>query len=234
MKRHIIFLPLVVAMTLAPITPAPAIIVYDPTNYVQNALQAARALQQINQQIQALQNQATMIAAMMRNLDHLNVSSVGAITNQLTSLQRLIAQGQGISAASGAIDQRIAALFPKTGLTSVSQGSEQAHQRMVVQMSSFQDSLKTQARILRDVGDDQATLAAVAGASQRAGGNLAVSQATNQLLALAAKQQAQLQTMLAVHFQADALNASDQLQKHSDAQAAMRRFLGSGQAYTAN
>ena len=32
-------------------------IVYDPSNYAQNVLQAARALQQINNQITSLQNQ---------------------------------------------------------------------------------------------------------------------------------------------------------------------------------
>ena len=36
-------------------------IVYDPTNYAQNVLTAARTLQQVNQQITQLQNEATML-----------------------------------------------------------------------------------------------------------------------------------------------------------------------------
>ena len=36
-------------------------IVYDPSNYAQNVLQAARALQQINNQITNLQNQTQML-----------------------------------------------------------------------------------------------------------------------------------------------------------------------------
>ncbi|KMY86394.1 Conjugative transfer protein TrbJ [Candidatus Paraburkholderia calva] len=51
--------PIVLAPMLA--TPAQAIIVFDPSNYAQNVLQAARALQQINQQIMLLQNQAQML-----------------------------------------------------------------------------------------------------------------------------------------------------------------------------
>jgi len=39
--------------------------------------------------------------------------------------------------------------------------------------------------------------------------------------------------MLAVHFQADALADTNRLQQQKDGQAEMRRFLGSGQAYTA-
>jgi P-type conjugative transfer protein TrbJ len=174
-----------------------------------------------------------MIATMVRNLDHLDTSSLTAMTNQLTTLQRLIGQGQGLSTAASAIDQRIAALFPKGASTSLPQGTQQAQQRLEVQLASFQDSLRAQAHILSTIGDDQATLTNLTNASGRASGSLAATQATNQLLALAAKQQAQLQTMLAVHFQADALSQADQLQKRSDAQAEMHRFLGSGQAYTA-
>lgn len=223
----------VIAGMLAPAAPANALVVYDPANYVQNALQAARTLQQINQQIQSLQNQATMIGAMLRNLDHLDTTSLSAMTSQLTSLRRLIAQGQGVSATAGAIDQRIAALFPKASPTSVASGATQARQRIETQMAGFEDSLKTQAHILSEVANDQATLTTLTTASERANGNLAATQATNQLLALAAKQQAQLQTMLAVHFQANALSDADHLQQRSDAQTEMRRFLGSGQAYTA-
>ena len=51
--------------------------VFDSTNYVQNVLQAARALEQINNQIRALQNQAVMLENMARNLTSLDHSSLG-------------------------------------------------------------------------------------------------------------------------------------------------------------
>lgn len=223
---------LAAAVMMASTPPADAMIVYDPTNHVQNALQAARALQQINQQIQALQNQATMIGTMLRNLDHLDTSSLTAMTSQLTSLQRLIGQGQGLSATASTIDQRIAALFPRTSATTVASGAAQAQQRIQAEMASFQDSLRTQAHILSEISDDQTTLTSLTSASERAGGSLAATQASNQLLALAAKQQAQLQAMLAVHFQSQALSDADRVQQRSDSQVEMRRFLGSGQAYT--
>src|SRR5229473_6325721 len=43
-------------------------IVFDPNNYAQNVLTAARELQQINHQITALQNQAQMLINQARNL----------------------------------------------------------------------------------------------------------------------------------------------------------------------
>ncbi|MDB5723021.1 MAG: conjugal transfer protein TrbJ, partial [Alphaproteobacteria bacterium] len=51
-----------------PVTPAAAIPVFDVTNYAQNLLQAARALEQIEHQVQSLQNEATMLRNMERNL----------------------------------------------------------------------------------------------------------------------------------------------------------------------
>ena len=37
-------------------------IVFDPTNYSQNVLTAARALEEVNNQIQSLENEAKMLA----------------------------------------------------------------------------------------------------------------------------------------------------------------------------
>ena len=47
---------------MAPSTSAHAITVFDPSNYAQNILTAARTLQQVNQQIRQLQNEAQMLA----------------------------------------------------------------------------------------------------------------------------------------------------------------------------
>ena len=64
------------SLTAAALAPAPAHaqfggIVYDPTNYSQNILTAARTLEQINNQIRQLQNQATSLVNEARNLQSL-------------------------------------------------------------------------------------------------------------------------------------------------------------------
>src|SRR3954453_24192979 len=48
--------------------------VFDPSNYSQNVLTAARALQQINNQIQSLQNEAMSLINEARNLASLPYS----------------------------------------------------------------------------------------------------------------------------------------------------------------
>ena len=67
--------------------------------------------------------------------------------------------------------------------------------------------------------------------SQGAEGGLQVSQATNQLLALAAKQQFQIQNMMAAQYRAETLEASRRAQAETEARAATRKFLGNGTAY---
>jgi P-type conjugative transfer protein TrbJ len=79
-------------------------IVYDPSNYEQNALQAARSLQQINNQITSLQNQTQMLLNQARNLTSLPYSSLQAIEQSLVRTQQLLNQAQRITYNSGAID----------------------------------------------------------------------------------------------------------------------------------
>ncbi len=71
--------------------------VFDATNYGQNVLQAARALEQINNQIQQLQNQAVMLQNMARNLQRLDFSSLGQLQGALNRIDGLMMQADGLS-----------------------------------------------------------------------------------------------------------------------------------------
>lgn len=48
------------------------IAVYDPSNFSQNVLTAARALQQVNNQVRSLQNEATMLLNQAKNWPRLD------------------------------------------------------------------------------------------------------------------------------------------------------------------
>ena len=69
-------------------------IVYDPSNYAQNVLQAARALQQINNQITSLQNQTQMLLNQAKNLASLPYSSLQTIEQSLARTQQLLNEAQ--------------------------------------------------------------------------------------------------------------------------------------------
>ena len=75
--RHLAAASAVVLSLAVAVPPASAQwIVYDPTNFSQNVLTAARELQQINNQIQMLTNQATSLVNQARNLANLPMSTL--------------------------------------------------------------------------------------------------------------------------------------------------------------
>src|SRR5258708_33282033 len=71
--------------------------VFDASNFAQNVLQAARSLEQINNQIQSLQNEAVMLQNMAKDLSRLDGASLSGITGDLQRISGLMTQAQGIN-----------------------------------------------------------------------------------------------------------------------------------------
>ncbi len=227
-----------IAVTAAPfILPTPAVAqlsVIDVSNLAQNVLQASRALEQINNQIQSLQNEATMLANMARNLSSLNVSQLGGITNDLQQISNLMNQAQGIGFDVQSVQAAFQQLYPQSygAGTSLPQLLGDAQTRWQNVKNAFQQTMTVQSQIAQTVQSDSVKLADLVNASQGAAGNLQVSQATNQLLALSIKQQLQLQTLMAAQGRAEALSGANEAEAEEEGRAAFQTFLGSSNAYT--
>ena len=86
-----------IGLVLSPVPASAQVIVYDPSNYVQNVLQAARALQQISNQITSLQNQTQMLLNQAKNLASLPYSSLQTIDQWLAATQQLLNQAQRLA-----------------------------------------------------------------------------------------------------------------------------------------
>src|SRR5215831_11545020 len=71
--------------------------VFDGANLVQNSLTAARTLQEINNQLLQLQNEAQMLINEARNLTSLPFSIVAQLRATLALTTQLINQAQGIA-----------------------------------------------------------------------------------------------------------------------------------------
>jgi P-type conjugative transfer protein TrbJ len=226
-----------VAISAALVVFAPAhaqFAVIDAANLAETTLQAARLLQQINNQIQALQNQATMLQNMGRNLTTLNFSSLTGITNDLQQIGNLMNQAQGISfdvqSVEGAFNQQ----YPLTygaGAT-MPQLLTDAQTRWQNARNAFQQTMLVQSQIAQTVQTDTGKIADLVNASQGAVGSLQAQQAANQLLALSVKQQLQVQTLLAAQGRAEALKDANEAEAEIEGQAALQTFLGSNNAYT--
>ena len=235
MKRYLAPLLIAVLATTAIIPPAQAQwTVFDPQNYAQNLLEASRALQQINNQIQSLQNQALMLQNMASNLNPLKeVSQLSGMVTSLTQITNLMNQAQGIAFNVNSTMAAWSKAYPTsdpagTGTTTL---TADAQQRWQNSMSAFQDTLKVQAQVVQNVQADTATLTTLTNASQNATGNLAVSQATNQLIALSTKQQLQIQSLMAAQYRATALDQARNAEAEQDGQTQFQTFLGANNAY---
>lgn len=220
-------------MLLSNFRPAEAIPVFDAANYAQSVTLVAHTLDQINNQIKSLQNQAVMLDSMAKNLDHLDFSSLGQLSQDLNTITGLVQGAQKVSFEIDAARQQYATIFG-SGATSTSTSSalQGATARLQALQASLQQSVSIQSQIVVGAGHDGTTLSSLLQKSQSASGNLQAAQITNQLLALVAKQQAELQQLMATQSRTQSLQQSSDLQASAEAQAATRRFLGSGQAYT--
>ena len=105
-----------ISIVLAPPASA-AWIVYDPTNYSQNLLSAARALEQINNQITSLQNEAQMLINQARNLASLPYSSLQQIQQSVQRTQQLLSQAQNIAFDVSQIDQAFQSKYANVSLS---------------------------------------------------------------------------------------------------------------------
>jgi len=208
--------------------------VFDPSNYAQNVLTAARTLTQINNQIQSLQNEAQMLANMGRNLSRIDFPQLQQLQQRLGQIDRLMGQAQGIDFRVDQLDAQFRQLFPSNfdQLLRRDQRVAAARARLGAAMSAFRQTMGVQSQIVDNVHEDTEALAQIVTRSQGAEGSLQAQQATNQLLALTAKQQLQIQSMMAAQFRAQAVAQADQAQVEQESRESVRRFLGDGHAYT--
>jgi len=233
-RFHRLITSSIVAITLAvSVEPAPAqLIVFDPSNYAQNVLTAARALQQINNQIVSLQNQAQMLINQARNLATLPFSSLLQLEQSILRTQQLLAQAQRIAYDIGQIDRAFSTTYAQASSSLSDQAMiANAQMRWQNSMAGLQDAMRTQATVVGNINTNHTQMSALVTSSQAATGALQASQAGNQLLALAAQQLADLTAVVAAHGRAQNLESAQHATAQDQSREQLRRFIAPGQGY---
>ena len=224
------------ALVIATITIVPAraqLTVFDPSNYAQNVLTAARELQQVNNQIQMLENQATSLINQARNLASLPYSALAELRQSIGHTQQLLGQAQRIAYSVGTIDQAFSQQYPRAyaSTTSSQQLLADAETRWQNARASFQDAMRVQAGVVTNLDSTRTQIDALVGTSQGAAGALQAAQSGNQLVALQTKQLADLTAVMASIARAQSLDAARQLETQAQAQSQMQHFLDYGAGY---
>lgn len=201
--------------------------VYDPSNYAQNLIQAARALEQVNNQIQSLQNEATMLMNQARNLASLPTSSLQQLQGQVSRTQTLLGQAQSLAFDVNQIEDAFRGRYGAAALSATERDLiARADARWATSVGGFEDALKVQAGVVGNLETSRLEMNRLVTASQTSTGALQAAQAGNQLLALQAAQLSELSALLAAQGRAQALDAADRAAAHADAQVRFRRFMG--------
>ena len=226
---------LAVPLALSPVFSTPATaqwIVYDPTNYAQNVLTAARTLQQVNQQITQLQNEAQMLINQARNLASLPYSSLQQLQQSVQRTQQLLSQAQGIALNVQQIDRAFQTTYGNASMSASDQALvTQARERWQNTVGGLQDAMRVQAGVVGNIDTNRSEMSALVGQSQGATGALQATQAGNQLLALQAQQLADLTAVVAANGRAQSLSEAERAAAAEQGREQRRRFLTPGSGY---
>lgn len=219
---------------LLAVKPVNAFTVIDPTNLVQNTLTAVRTLEMANNQVRQLQNETQMLLNQARHLQRLDYNVVNQLRASLANTERLLAEARGLAYEVQRLDQEFSRLYPNdyTGDVSSQRLAQEAHERWQQGLNGLHTALRVQAQVTQNLAEDEHALAALVQQSQSAGGALQAAQATNQLLALQAKQSIQTQRLQITQDRAGSLELARQAAAVERGREVNRRFLGEGTPYT--
>lgn len=222
--RHIL---LVSAVLVVLTRPAHGLTVFDPSNYAENVLQAARALEQIT-------NQIRMIEYQLRHLQNLDYSSQYAIQGALHQMNDLMARARGMTFDFNRAQSEFVRLYPTEYATKITTDriAMDAQERWRYSMQAFEQATLVQSQIVNNVTADTETLNELVTRSQSAVGSLQAQQAANQLLALTAKQQMQTQMLSAAQYRSRSLEDARAASAEEEARRQFNQFLGERNAYT--
>jgi P-type conjugative transfer protein TrbJ len=206
--------------------------VFDPSNYVQNVLTAARELQQVNNQIQQIENQTQGLINQAKMLASLPYSLVSTITGQIQRTEQLLAQAQRIAYSVTTINQAFTTNYGAVNLNlSQQQMIANAQSRWQTSVAGLQDALNMQATVVGNITTNRTTLTTLGASSQSASGGLQATQVSNQLLVQISQQLSDLIAVESANGRAQALVAAAKATDQNQGATQLSTFLTPGAGY---
>ena len=210
--------------------------VFDPSNFQQNLLSATHALEQINNQVRTLQNQAQMILRMDQNLVRLGSTLSPDLQRTLADIQTQLRAGEGIALRLQQTQSQYEQLFPRQVSATLSTDDvlRNARTRWEEEHAAFKRAALLQGQLADGIETDTRLLGDAMARSRNAAGALEAAQAGNELTGLTVKQSLALQSLLAAQHRAETLTRARDLATEDEARQRFKSFVGTGSAYTAS
>jgi type IV secretion system protein TrbJ len=231
-KRLLLFSVALAVSATAPHR-ASGLIVFDPQNYSQNLLTAARTLEAIQNQIKSLENESQMLINQAKNLAAMPQSIMTPLTSDIAAIRRLMTQADGVAFEVRRTMQEFRDLYPQlpSSASALNGQRQQAEARWNNSYAALRQTLATQSKIIESIEGDSKALEALLNTSTKAKGALEALQAGNELLALQMKQNLATQTLIAAQARADALKSAEDRAGSIAAKERYTKFIGSSKAY---
>lgn len=203
--------------------PGPAraqLVVFDPTNHVVNALQAARQLESLTNQAKMLLNQARALAA--SPYSHL----IGA-SETLRSVAELAGAIRGVAADVSTLERQFDDLYP-TAVEGLDprHALDQALGRNAAARATAQDLARTAAELERLSHGREARMTGALSASESAEGETAAIQTSTQMLAVLAEDLGSMRTILLAQSRLMSEEAARRAAEHAAGAEARRQWYG--------
>jgi P-type conjugative transfer protein TrbJ len=201
--------------------PKPAraqIVVYDPQNYVENALAAAR-------QLESLSHQATMLANQARELAASPYSHLAETSQALGEIGELARSVRGIASDVDQLQGQFKDLYP-TAVAGLDPRNALAQRqgRLAAARDTAEDLARTAADLERLSHGRGARLEGAIRASQGASGQTAAIQSSTQVLGVLSEDLASMRTILLAQSRLMAEEAARRAAERAAAADARRRF----------
>ena len=236
-SKLLVSVPLALSLHATTMSPALAqLTVFDPANYSQNLTTAARALEQINNQVRQLQNQVLMLQRMDQNLVRLGSTISPDLQRTLGDIQTQLRAGEGIALRLQTTQSGYDQLFPRQVSSSLSSDDvlRNAQSRWNEEYAAFRRAALLQGQIADGIETDTRLLGDAMARSRNAAGALEATQAGNELASLNVKQALALEGLLAAQHRALTVTRARDLATEDEARQRFKTFIGTGAAYTAS
>lgn len=192
-------------------------IVYDPTNYAQNVLSAARALEQIRNQIRQIEQAAAMLRQNPLQLSPELSQSIG-------EARALFETAQGIAFDVESLGDDLRTLYPETWEEfDLDQVLGQSDQWIRESRASLQRAMEAEANAARSIEMTRDRIDRALQSSSGSDGQTGAIQAGNQLLGIQASQLAEIQALLIAQGRALETERMERLAREERAREIQRR-----------
>ena len=205
--------------------------VIDIANLIQTTLTAARSLEQIANQVRSLQNEVVMLVNEAKNLTSINYNVVNRLLATLGATNQLLAQGLSLllQRTEAQFAQQYPRLYP-AGVNNA-QMAQDAYVRWQNSLEALRTAVNVQSQSNQNFASDTTSLSDLVNQSQNAAGALGALQATNQLLALHARQLIQQQQLALSQDRATAMEQARAVAAQARASQVRLLFTAGGLAY---